>query len=280
MRLLACTAVLLAAPAMPCSTPPVVGPSTTAHGARKGTALEFDHAHTLFDELLRAHVKGDWLDYRGMAGERKKLNRYLNELHAVTPEELRAWTRDQRFAFWINVYNAHAIALVLDHYPLHSIKDIGGILFGQVWDKEIVPMRAHHPEGKDEHLSLDDVENGILRPDFEDARVHVAINCASLSCPPIMKGAFVAERLEEDLERLMRAFVVDPLRNRFDEAEGKLQLSRIFDWFEKDFARDAGSVREYLLRFAPPEKAEFIRKAELEHMDYDWSLNDVEESRI
>ncbi len=239
----------------------------------------FDHSHALLDEVLSTHVQGDRLDYEGVLGEREKLDRYLTAMHAVTPEEIEDWTSDQRFAFWINAYNAHVIQIVLDNYPLRSIKDIGGMLFNKVWDKEFIPMRAHHPDGKNDDLSLNDIEHGILRPQFEDARVHAAINCASYSCPPLLDAAFVADRLDEQLDAQMRAFVMDELRVRFDEKKGVLYLSKIFDWFEDDFERDAGSVREYVIRYAPTEKAAFIRDARIRHLDYDWSLNDVEENR-
>lgn len=283
MRSATTAVTLCVALALTCAAPAGegrVGPSPGS--ARVGA---FDHSHGALDELLRAHVRDGWVDYAALKGERAKLDGYLAGLHAVAPAELEGWTRAQRFAFWIDVYNAHVLALVLDHYPVHSIKDIGGLVFNQVWDKEFIPMRAHHPEGKDDDLSLNDVEHGILRPRFQDARVHAAVNCASYSCPPLADRAFTADRLEEMLEAQMRAFVHDPLRNRFDEESGTLRLSEIFSWFEEDFRRDAGSegqpgtVKQYLIRFAPEQRA-LIEKARVKYLDYDWSLNDVEENRI
>ena len=136
-------------------------------------------------------------------------------------------------------------------------------------------MRAHHPGGKDEDLSLNDIEHGILRKKFKDARVHAAINCASASCPPLRAEAFVADRLDAQLDEQMRAFVTDGSRNHLVREKNRLELSEIFQWFAEDFERDAGSVKDYLARFAAPEDADFIRKAKVSYIDYDWDLNDA-----
>lgn len=238
---------------------------------------EFDHEHALWTRVLAAHVEGDRFDYAALAEDRADLDGYLARLHAVTPADLESWTREERYAFWINVYNAHAVQLIVDNYPVESIRDLGGKLFDRVWDQEFIPMSAHHPEGKDDPLSLDDVEHAILRPRFEDARVHVAVNCASVGCPPLRAEAFVAERLEAQLDDQARRFVADASRNRLDRAEGVLRLSAIFDWFEGDFVRDAGSVREWVARHAGEAEAAWIRSAKprVRHLDYSWDLNDV-----
>lgn len=238
----------------------------------------FDHEHGAWTEILRANVRGDRLDYAAVQRAPEKLNAYLESLHAVTPREVGGWTREQRFAFWINVYNAHTIKKVVDNYPLESIKDLNTGLFGakSVFGKEFIAMAAHHPKGKKDELSLNDVEHDILRAKFKDARVHAAINCASYSCPPLLGEAFTAQKLDEQLDAQMKAFVVDTKRNRFDREKNRLVLSEIFDWFDDDFERDAGSVRAFVARFAPEADREFILGTKkIKHLDYDWSLNDV-----
>ncbi len=234
----------------------------------------FDHTHALWTEVLKAHVKGDRFDYEALKRDPQKLRRYLDRLHAVTPAELASWTREQRYAFWINVYNAHTVDLIVGEYPLDSIRDLGG-LFSKVWDKEFIEMRAHHPDGKDDELSLDDVEHAILRPRFEDARIHAAVNCASIGCPPLRNEAFVAERLDAQLDEQMRAFLADESRNRFDRAGNRVRISKIFDWFAGDFERDAESVRAYLRRYHPGDDDAWIQDAKVDYLDYDWDLNDV-----
>ena len=237
---------------------------------------EFDHSHARWTGLLQERVTAEGFDYAAVVADRASLDAYIAELQAVTPEELEGWTEEQRFAFWINVYNAYTIRKVVDNYPLKSIRKLSGA-FGlkSVFDQEFIPMRAFHPDGKKDDLSLNDVEHGILRVQFEDARLHAAINCASVSCPPLRAEAFVADRLDEQLEEQMRGFVTDATRNRFDRDSGTMRISEIFKWFEEDFERDAGSVREYLIRFAPEDDREFLRKAKLRYLDYDWGLNEA-----
>jgi len=236
----------------------------------------FDQSHAAWTRVLASCVRDGGFDYARLKADPAQLEAYLKALHAVTPETLAGWSEKQRFAFWINVYNAHCIQKVVENYPLKSIRKLDGLLgINTVFDKAFIPMRAHHPDGKDEDLSLNDIEHKILRKRFKDARVHAAINCASASCPPLCNEAFTAERLDAQLDEQMRAFVNDPARNRIDPAKNELALSEIFKWFEEDFERDAKSVKEYLIRWLPAEKADFVRSTRIRYLDYDWDLNDA-----
>lgn len=236
----------------------------------------FDQSHALWTEVLHGCVREGGFDYAKLKADPAKLETYLAALHAVTPETLAGWSDKQRFAFWINTYNAHCIQKVIENYPLKSIRKLDGLLgINTVFDKAFIPMRAHHPDGKNEDLALNDIEHKILRKRFKDARVHAAVNCASLSCPPLRNEAFTADKLDAQLDQQMRAFVNDPVRNLIDPAKKDLALSEVFKWFEEDFERDAKSVKEYLIRWAPAGQAEFIRGAKIRYLDYDWDLNDV-----
>lgn len=236
----------------------------------------FDHSHAAWSEVLRACVRDGGFDYARLKQDRARFDAYLATLHAVTREQLDGWSEPQRFAFWINTYNAHCIQKVVDNYPLKSIRKLDGFAgINSVFDKEFIPMRALHPSGKDEDLSLNDIEHEILRKRFKDARVHAAINCASVSCPPLRNEAFTADRLGAQLDEQMRGFVNDPVRNHVDPEKKELAVSEIFKWFEEDFERDAKSVKEYLVRFAPAAKTDFIRASKVRYLDYDWDLNDV-----
>ncbi len=234
----------------------------------------FDQTHAVWTEVLAAHVSGGAFDYATLKKEPARLDAYLATLHAVTPDALASWTKSQRYAFWINAYNAHTIRKVLDNYPLKSIRDLDG-LFGlsSVFDDAFIAMPALHPKGKNEKLSLNDIEHGILRADFQDARVHAAVNCASISCPNLRAEAFVAAKLDAQLDEQMRLFIADPTKNRFNEK--KSRVSEIFKWFKDDFERDAKSVREYVARYASNANAQLVRDAKLEYLSYDWKLNDV-----
>jgi uncharacterized protein DUF547 len=236
----------------------------------------FDQSHAVWSEVLAACVHDGGFDYAKLKADRTKLDAYLATLQTVTPEQLAGWDQKQRFAFWINAYNAFCIQRVVDEYPLKSIRKLDGA-FGlkTVFDKPFIPLRDHHPKGTRDLLALNDIEHEILRKKFKDARLHAAINCASVSCPPLRNEAFTAEKLDQQLTEQMRAFVNDATRNHIDPEKKELAVSEIFQWFEEDFERDAKSVKEFLVRYAPPEKAEFIRGAKLGHLDYDWDLNDV-----
>ena len=274
-------AFLLALPLASCTLAPASEPAGPPSPAITGVAEPtrsgpFDHSHASWNALLAEHVHGQDFDYGAVAEDPSTLRAYLAELHSVTPDELAGWTKDQRFAFWINVYNAHTIQKVVENYPLKSIRKLDKA-FGltSVFEQAWIPMNAHHPEKPGKELSLNDVEHGILRERFPDARLHAAINCASASCPPLLDEAFVAERLNEQLESQMRAFVRDRSRNELDREKGVARISEIFKWFAEDFERDAGSVRAYLQRFASEEDAAFLKDAKLRYLDYSWDLNDA-----
>jgi len=256
----------------------LTGPLIVLAGA---TAAEvFDHEHALWTEVLQQRVREDRFDYAGLQREREVFDRYLAQLHAVTPAELEGWTREQRYAFWINTYNAHTVDLVTRNWPVKSIKDIGGF-FSPVWDKEFIPMRAHHPQGKKEKLSLDDVEHLILRPSFHDARVHAAVNCASIGCPPLRPEAFVAARLDAQLDEQVRSWLADPARNRYEREQSTIRVSEISKWFDEDFERDAGSVEAWIQRYAPADEAAWRKSAKKRRgkdAAYDWKINAARQS--
>lgn len=222
-------------------------------------------SHAIWDTLLHRHVKeSGFVDYKGMQRDSNMLNSYLSILSNANPDA-KTWSREEKMAFWINAYNAFTVKLIVAHYPVESIKDIKrGIPFvNTVWDIKFIRIGG-------KKMDLNNIEHGILRPDFKDARVHAAINCASYSCPQLRNEAFVAERLDAQLEDAMRKFINDPLRNKVTAQ--KAEVSEIFKWFKGDFIRDAGSVRKYLNRFAN-EKLE--KSGRLDHLNYRWDLNDT-----
>ncbi|MFT4710018.1 MAG: hypothetical protein ACI9D0_000624 [Bacteroidia bacterium] len=265
-------ALLLSACSCASDEPRSLGPGSDA---ALGQKLAFDQQHQLLSELLGQYVTPGGVRYADLSKDTDKLNRYLAMVQSITPVELETWTRNQRYAFWINTYNAHILALIVDNYPLDSIRDLGGAVFGKVWDLELIPMGAHNPDGSGDSLSLGDIEHEILRPEFRDARVHAAINCASESCPPLLAEAFVADKLEAQLSGAMAAFLQDPSRNRIDPVAGALELSSIFDWFAEDFELEDAGIRNYVSRHAGLSSTEWIAEASLGYLDYSWALNDA-----
>ncbi len=235
----------------------------------------FDQEHKLLDDLLARFASSEGADYQGLAKESAQLNTYLAALESVPLESFVGWSREERYAFWANAYNAYILRLIVDNYPVESIRDLGGKVFGRVWDLELIPLSQLAPEIDHELLSFNDLEHVILRPEFQDARVHAAVNCASASCPPLSPFAFVGARLDAQLEAAMTAFVQDSTRNELDASAGALRLSSIFDWFSEDFVRDAGSVRAYVQRYAGDRGGEWMGQAKLSYLDYSWALNDA-----
>ncbi len=244
-----------------------------------------DRSHAALDALLRRHVAWNaagtatTVSYRGFAAERAELRRVLDAYQAVSRAEYEAMSRDQRFAFLVNVYNAFTIELVLTRWPdLKSIKDLGSLLRSP-WKQRFFSLL-----GEPRHL--DDVEHGMLRAPgaFDEPRVHFVVNCASIGCPALRPEAIVADRLETQLEDSTRRFLRDASRNRYDPRTRRLEVSKIFDWFREDWERGARGIRsreQFLGRYAEllaSEPADQARvrdaAAPLAFLDYDWGLND------
>ena len=248
--------------------------STFAHGAPSGAA-EFDQTHAAWTRVLQEHQRGANLNYGALKRDRSGLDAYLKNLEGVRAEEFSKWKRADRYAFWINAYNAYTVRIVVDNYPVDSIKSIGKE--GTIWDRAFIDLAPLFPKAKGKRLSLNDIEHQILRPEFKDARVHAAVNCASIGCPPLRKEAFTGEGLDGQLDSVVRAWLADATRNGFDSETQRAQVSQVFDWFKDDFVRDAGSVTKWLARYAPKKHQEWLLRdrAALSFLDYDWKLNDA-----
>ena len=231
----------------------------------------FDHGHDAWSSVLRGYVRDGHVDYAGLkrSGE-KALGAYLSLLQSVCRGHYATWTRDRKLAFWINAYNAHTVRLILDHYPLSSVREIGILPFA-AFRTDFIEMEKL----RGDTLSLNDIEHEILRGELKEPRIHFAIVCASKSCPALRSEAFRAGGLDEQLDDAARTFIRDPSKNRIDPASRTVQLSSIFDWFGGDFERAAGSVPAYVARYADEPAASVLRAEEVraEFLDYDWSLN-------
>ena len=248
----------------------LLAPLSSALTAEEG----FDHDHGRWTRVLGAVATTDGVDYERLAKERKELDSYLSLLEQVAHEEFGTWERDERYAFWINAYNAYTLRLVIDHLPVESIRDIGDEETSP-WDLRVVGLAHLAPGIEEKQLTLNELEHRILRAEFKDARVHAAVNCASKGCPPLRTSAFTAGKLGEQLDAAARAWLADPARFRFDPRKNRVVGSEILRWFESDFVRDAESTALWIARFAPEEHRDWLRKGpvQLEFLPYDWKLN-------
>ena len=169
--------------------------------------------HSLFGDLLHKYVSDGNVNYAGFKTDSTALQSYL-DLLTSTPPDPAAWSVDAQLAYWINVYNAFTIKLIIDHYPLESIKDIGSKIqipfVNSPWDIKFIHMNG-------EKLDLNNVEHSILRKKFSEPRIHFAINCASFSCPKLRREAYLSTKLDEQLEEQAIDFINDPARNTIAE---------------------------------------------------------------
>lgn len=228
----------------------------------------FDHSHAAWTAILQEHVSNERVDYAALKKAPAPLEAYLDTLASVPESEFKGWSREQRLAFLINLYNAATLKLVADHYPVDSIKDIGGVFNGP-WKQSVV--RAF---GKT--WTLDNIEHDMIRPKYGEPRAHFAVNCASIGCPALRPEAFVADRLDAQLDEQGRKFLADPSKNRVDVSKKTLHLSPIFKWFASDFTNAAGSID----KFVRPYLSDADRAAvsgggfRVSYTDYDWGLNE------
>lgn len=216
--------------------------------------------------LVTSHPSGvNRVRYEGVKAEDKAaLGRYVASLAATPVSKLR---REEQKAYWINLYNALTVKVILDHYPVKSIREIKSGWFSPgPWDLKLVTVEG-------EQLTLNDIEHRILRPVFRDNRVHFAVNCASIGCPNLQPEAFTAENAEGLLERGAREYVNHP---RGARVEGdQLILSSIFDWFQVDFGGSEAGVLEHLRAYAEGPLAGVLQgfRGKVSY-EYDWSLNE------
>lgn len=235
---------------------------------RAADCRKIDQTHSAWSALLENWVSDDRVDYAGMkSAARAPLEVYLESLSATCVPDYVTWSREQRLAFWINAYNAFTVKLIVDHHPISSIRKIG-FLPGAAFRRRFIPM----PELKGDPISLDDIENDTLRADFREPRIHFALVCASVGCPPLRKEAYRASDLDRQLDEQTQLFLNDTDKNRFDPVTNTLYLSPIFKWFRADFEAVAGSEAAYVARYLEDPR---IGKpgVKIKYTDYDWSLN-------
>ena len=240
---------------------------TLVAGAARGDPGEVETA--AWDRVVRSFVRGGGVDYGALQADRADLDVFLASLGDAEPS---GWSGNERLAFWINAYNAVVVHFVLERYPgLGSVLEVDGFF-----------EALRFPVAGTER-SLDEIETAAR--DMGDARLHFAVVCASTSCPDLRPEAYVAERLDGQLEEQTAVFLADPEKGlRFDEAAGTVHLSSIFKWYAGDFTGGStflaffarGGVFEWVVEHAPPGIAKELRGKDpsVRYLDYDWGLND------
>ncbi|WP_323787010.1 DUF547 domain-containing protein [Psychroserpens sp.] len=211
--------------------------------------------HEAWNNLLQKHVSEQGnVNYNGFKSDKTEFYSYLNSLSETPPED--SWSKDETLAYWMNVYNAFTIKLILDNYPIQSIKDIDG-----PWNHRFIKIGA-------KWYTLNDVEHRIIRK-MDEPRIHFALVCAAVSCPRLYNKAFTSKNLDSDLVLLTKGFLGDSSKNELSESS--IKLSKIFKWYGGDFKSNESSLIDFLNQYSDVTISE---KAKKSYKDYNWNLND------
>ncbi|MGQ0793920.1 MAG: DUF547 domain-containing protein [Deltaproteobacteria bacterium] len=252
-------------------------------------AASFDHSHSVYDALLKRHVRAGRVDYRGFLASGDEFAKYLAALGSASEADLKTWSREQKLAFWINSYNAFTLKAILDNYPIkgssfsiypkNSIRQISG-----VWDKLKFQAAGRM-------ITLEGIEHGILRKDFGEPRIHFAIVCASIGCPDLRAEAYRADILDKQLESAGAGFIGSSQKGvKISAADKSVKVSKIFSWFAEDFKASADAselfknrdtaergVLNFISKYLRSEGDRAFFDAgdfKLSYLSYDWTLNE------
>ncbi|MEK7356387.1 MAG: DUF547 domain-containing protein [Bdellovibrionota bacterium] len=238
-------------------------------------ANAFDHNHSKWDEVTKQHVvvtgNASKFKYSELAKNTKTFDAYLAEVSAVKPAEYQTFTENQKLAFLFNSYNAYTVKLIQQDINVKSIKDFGSFL-SSPWKKKFFNFLG-------EETFLDNLEQNLARKNFDEPRLHVAFNCASIGCPALPNESFKADKLDAQLDAAAKNFLSDTSRNRYDAAANTLFLSSIFKWYGDDFenSKKRGPLRKFVTDYMPLEpgaKQKILSgDAKIKFLDYDWGLN-------
>jgi len=263
----------------------VVFVSSLAH------AGETSFSHERYARVLDAHVNNQgFVDYAALKSDRGDLDAYVRSLGAIDPAAFETWPEPERLALLINAYNAFTLKLIIDHYPIqssfwaslrypkNSIRQISG-----AWDKITFKLTGRP-------ITLGDLEHEVLRKRYREPRIHMAINCASVGCPPLLDEPYTAAKLDKQLAEQTRRFLANPDKFRINRANGDVYLSPIFKWFGEDFVKthqpDSGfeghgttvrAVLNFVAQHVQRPDSAYLRtgRYDVSYLDYDWSLNEA-----
>lgn len=263
-----------------------IGIAAVSHAGPAPGSRVFDHEYVAYADVLKRHVRYPRVDYAALKADRARLDRAVAEFASPASAGERGWSREQRMAFWINAYNAFTLRAIVDHYPIrsawltvyprNSIRQIDGVWTEVKW------------QAAGRTVSLDEIEHGILRPTFKDARIHFAVNCASVSCPPLAGEPYRPKTLSAQLDQAGRRYLASEEGLQIDGEA--FRVSSIFKWYGDDFigqharlAPGTGDARERailgaVVRYGPSAAANLARsgRSSIGYLSYDWSLNDIQ----
>lgn len=219
--------------------------------------------HTKWTKLLKKHVtKSGLVDYKGFVEDEEELDEYLAVLSKNHPDD--SWKKNDRLAFWINTYNAFTVKLIVKNYPVKSIKDLGGSLYkiNTAWDIKFIKIG-------NKTYDLNNIEHSIIRDEFEEPRIHFAVNCAAISCPKLRNEAYVGNKIDEQLDEQTKYFINESKKNKIGKKVAK--ISKIFSWYRLDFRDNGQNYKDFINQYS---KVKITEDTKIELLNYDWSLNE------
>jgi len=215
--------------------------------------------HSAWSDITKANVdEAGKVNYDSMKADISMIDSYLEHLKNTPPTD--KWSKDEKLAYWLNLYNAATVHLIASNYPTKSIKELKE---GNPWDDKFVKSGS-------EVYSLNDIENKIIRPEFKDPRIHGALNCGANSCPKLRNEAFVPSKLEFQLNEQTTIWINNELKNKTSPNE--VEVSKIFEWYKDDF-KSEGGVIPFIQKYST-KKFVIHPKAKIKFLEYDWKLND------
>jgi hypothetical protein len=226
--------------------------------ALTASAQSFDQTYSAFNHVLETHVVDGGVDYRGLKSDPQPLATYLARAGAVKESEFNAWNQNEQLAFLINLYNAATLQLILDHYPVESIKKIR-TLFKGPWDQPSVSLFG-------KTITLNELEHGIIRKRYKEPRVHMALVCAAKGCPALRSEVYTADKLDAQLDDQSRTYLASSAGLVIDRAKSAARISSIFKWYGGDFP----SVESFIEKHS----GQSIKGLKIRYLSYDWSLNE------
>ncbi len=235
----------------------------SACGTTAPTSAAAPIEHTIWDNLLKKHVNNKGMvDYKGFKADRSELKKYLELVSNNAPNS--KWSGNEQLAYWINAYNAYTIELILEHYPIKSIKDIGATIkipfVNTPWDVKFIEIGG-------KKMDLNNIEHGIIRKQFNEPRIHFALVCAAMSCPPLRNEAFTAAKLNQQLDDQGRDFLNDATKNVV--TKDKASITKIMDWYGGDFKKKM-PIKDWINKYASTK----LESDNISYMDYKWGLNE------
>ena len=244
-------------------------------------AQPFDQTHTDYDGVLKATVTDGRVNYKSLKAAPDALDRYLDSAAGVSENQFNTWTEAQRLVFLTNLYNAATLRLILDHYPVKTIKDIGSVFKGP-WDQPVVRLFGNA-------ITLNNLEHDIIRKQYDEPRIHMALVCAAKGCPVLRSGAYTPEKLNDQLDEQSRQYLSSPAGLRIDRKAGIVYFSSIFKWYGEDFPgkyspvsgfagikKTAQAVANFCAGYLSATDSEYLAAGgySVKYLKYDWSLNE------